>query len=125
MVYRSRMPWGTPCLSIIFGTGGVCVLLSVGILPKLLVYWFINGGVLFNAKFVHVFFCLLARNMWYFSGLFRNVPFLAFLNIVNVLSMLPYACPVSNICQEYPVSGWLFRMAWMCSLYLVLNILPV
>jgi hypothetical protein len=39
-------------LSIILGAGGVCVLLSVRILRKLLVYCFINGVVLFNAKFL-------------------------------------------------------------------------
>jgi hypothetical protein len=42
-------------LSIILGMGGVCVLLSVGILSKLLVYCFINGVVLFNDKFVHIY----------------------------------------------------------------------
>jgi hypothetical protein len=63
--------------------------------------------------------------MLYFSRLFRKFPFLAFLVIIIVLSVFPYACPVSNICREYPVSGLLFRMAWKCSLYLVLDVLPV
>jgi hypothetical protein len=46
---------GYNVLSIILGMGEVCVLLSVGILPKLLVYCFINGVILFNAKLGHVY----------------------------------------------------------------------
>jgi hypothetical protein len=42
-------------LSIVLETGGVCVLLSVGILLKLLVYCFVYEVVLFNAKFVHMY----------------------------------------------------------------------
>jgi hypothetical protein len=69
--------------------------------------------------------CLLARNICYFSRLFRNFLFLAVLKIVSVLSMLPYVCPVSDICREYHVSDRLLRTAWICSLYLVLNVLRV
>jgi hypothetical protein len=54
-----------------------------------------------------------------------NLPFLAFLIIDIVFSIFPYACPVSNMCREYPVSGRLFRIAWTCSPYLVLNVLSV
>jgi hypothetical protein len=56
-------------------------------------------------------FCLLARIIRYFSRLFRNFPVFTFLKIVSVFSMLPYVCPESNICREYPVSGRLLRMA--------------
>jgi hypothetical protein len=52
---RCGMPWGTVSLSIILGTDEVGVLLSVGIFPKLLVYCFINGVIVINAKLVHVY----------------------------------------------------------------------
>jgi hypothetical protein len=107
-------------LSIVMGLDGVvcCYLWGYS-----LSCWYI---VLFWGLFCSMpnsFICvsrLLARNVWYFSRLFRNFPFLAFLRIVSVLSMLPCVCPVSNICRGYPESGRLLRMAWISSLYLVL-----
>jgi hypothetical protein len=39
--------------------------------------------------------------------------------------MLLNVCSVSNICREYPVLGRLLRMASLCSLYLVLNVLSL
>jgi hypothetical protein len=83
---------------------------------------------LFNSlpnSFICVF-VLLVRKKWYFSKLLKNFPLYAFLNIVNVsFSIFPYICPESNMWRECPVSGRLLRMAWRCSLYLILNVLPV
>jgi hypothetical protein len=50
------MPWVMVCLSVLLGTGEVDVLLSVGILFKLFVHCFVNGVIVVNAKFVHVYF---------------------------------------------------------------------
>jgi hypothetical protein len=44
------------CLSVLLGTGVVGVLLSVGILFKLLVHCFVKGVVVVNDKFVHMYF---------------------------------------------------------------------
>jgi hypothetical protein len=41
---------------VLLGTGEVGVLLSVGIFLKLLVRFFVNGVIVVNAKFVHVYF---------------------------------------------------------------------
>jgi hypothetical protein len=89
--------------------------------------WYIVSYIGLFCSVPNSFICIFAslvRNIWYFSGLFRNFPFFVFPKIVNVFSIFPYIyiCPESNMWREYPVSGRLLRMAWRCSLYLVLNV---
>jgi hypothetical protein len=45
------------------------------------------------------------------------------ISIVSVI--VPYVCPVLNIWFAYPVLVLLLLISCMCSLYLVLNVLPV
>jgi hypothetical protein len=87
MVYRSGMPWGITCC-LIFGTGDVCVVLSVGILPELLVYCFINGVVLFHAKFVHM--CILFAGKEYVV-LFEAIQKFSFSSFPQYCQCLIYA----------------------------------
>jgi hypothetical protein len=47
---------GVWCVYLLFGTGEVGVLLSVGIFFKLLGHCFVNGVIVVGAKFVHVYF---------------------------------------------------------------------
>jgi hypothetical protein len=44
-------------------------------------------------------------------------------SMVSVI--VPYACPMFSNLFEYPELLLLFLMAWMCSLYLMLNVLHV
>jgi hypothetical protein len=45
--------------------------------------------------------------------------------ISRVFCMVPYVCPVFSMCSEYPVFPLLWLMSCICSLYLVLNFLPL
>jgi hypothetical protein len=75
---RCEMSWGTACLSVVLGTDEVGVLLSVGIFPKLLVYCFINGVIVINAKLVHMYILFAGKEYVVLFRLFRNFPFFSF-----------------------------------------------
>jgi hypothetical protein len=56
---------------------------------------------------------------------FKYCPFL-FVSITSIVfCIVPYVCPVFNMCSEYPVLLLLCLMSFICSFYLVLNLLPV
>jgi hypothetical protein len=78
------------------------VLLSVRIFCKLLVYHLKNWITVVCIKFVQVYFLFDGLEYVVFLETVRKFPFLPFL---IVFSIFPYACPVSNTCREYPVSG--------------------
>jgi hypothetical protein len=63
--------------------------------------------------------------MWYFSKEFKCLPFLPVLMTSTVCVIVPYVCPVFNIWFDYLELPQLLLMAWICSLYLTLNVLPV
>jgi hypothetical protein len=75
---------------------------------RYLVYQFEYGVILLLLSILDSFLCipwLLIRNMWYLFKLFKNFSFLASFTIVSVFCMFPCVCPLSDICQEYPVFG--------------------
>jgi hypothetical protein len=63
--------------------------------------------------------------MWYFSKVFKCLPFLPVLMMSIVSVIVPYVCPIFIVWFEYPELLLLLLMVWMCSLYLILNVLPV
>jgi hypothetical protein len=63
--------------------------------------------------------------MWYLSKVFKCLPILPILMTSIVSVIVPYVWPVLNIWFECPEFALLLLIAWMCSLYLVLNVLPV
>jgi hypothetical protein len=70
-------------------------------------------------------FCLLKSYMWKRSGVFSNWPFL-FMYSTSIVSLIVlYACPVSSMCKAYIEACLFVFMAWICSLYRGLNVLPV
>jgi hypothetical protein len=56
---------------------------------------------------------------------FKCLPFLPLLMMSVVSVMVPYVWPVSDILLEYPELLLLFLIARICSLYLILKVLPV
>jgi hypothetical protein len=84
--------WGMVCLSVLLGTAEVSVLLCMRILFKFLIHRFVNGVPVVDIKFSHMYFLFTGCSI--FQD-FRNFPFLTFLIIGTVLSIFPYACPVS------------------------------
>jgi uncharacterized membrane protein YwzB len=63
--------------------------------------------------------------MWYRSNVFITCPFFWICNILMVFLIVLYVCCVSSMCCAYFELGLLLRIAWICSLYLVLKFLPV
>jgi hypothetical protein len=63
--------------------------------------------------------------MWYFSNVIRYLLLLPCFIIPMVSVVVPYVFSVFSIWLEYPELPLLFLMACICSLYLVLNVLPV
>jgi hypothetical protein len=60
---------------------------------------------------------LLILYVWYFSRVFRCLPFLSVLITCIVSVKSPYSYPVLSIRLEYPELLLLFPMSRMCSLY--------
>jgi hypothetical protein len=63
--------------------------------------------------------------MWYRSNVFINGPFLSMCNMSIVSSIAPCVSCVSRMCCAYLEFGLFVLIAYVCSLYLVLNFLPV
>jgi hypothetical protein len=70
-------------------------------------------------------FCLLRLYMLKRSSVFISVPFFSMCKVSIASSMVLYVCCVSGMCCEYLEFGLLDRIAYTCSLYLVLKFLPV
>jgi hypothetical protein len=70
-------------------------------------------------------FSLLVLYIWYLSNVFRCLPFLPVVitSIVSVVTL--YECPIFNMWFRYPELLLLLLISCVCSLYLVLNVLPV
>jgi hypothetical protein len=70
-------------------------------------------------------FSLLVLYIWYLSYVLRCLPFLPVVITSIVSDITPHACPAFNMWFEYPELLLLLLMSCICSLYLVLNVLPV
>jgi hypothetical protein len=75
--------------------------------------------------------CVCAGYLYWFCkcniiwGMYECLPFFPVFTISVISVMVLYVCTEFSIWFEYPELPLLFLMAWICSLYLILNILPV
>jgi hypothetical protein len=78
---------------------------------------------MYGSFICRLFFLILW--MWYFSNVFNWFAFFPPYFIMPVVSvMVPYLCPVFSIWLEYSELPLIFLVTCICSLYIVLNVLP-
>jgi hypothetical protein len=68
---------------------------------------------------------LLILLMWYFSKVFKCLLFFPVFIISIVSFTVAYIYPDFSMWYEYPQLLLLFLVAWSCSLYLIISVLPV
>jgi hypothetical protein len=68
---------------------------------------------------------ILVLYIWYFSSVFRCLPFFSVFKTFIMSTILPYVCPVFSMWFEYPELLLLLLVACIYSWYLVLYVRPL